>query len=461
MDYKLVNQIISLIKSLNDEERKKFLNSVKGNPQYLELFKIILKHEGADAAKEKIENDFVELNGNISDLKENLLKKLIEFVNQLNQETNKEEFEIKRNIESINALFTRKQFELAYELINKTYKKLVKTTANGTNYHLYLQFINQVFEIQSKRIDSVTRALPNEFEDAEMIRWLNNITRSAAHNITVPDNIKVSSSFNDNLFLNLLIDYKTTQFQFEEAERLHNRTILNDFFPWNKESKDQLTSDTFKFLHDLNKIYIGLGLNDPGKIERILVSMENSANRFKEKSYETFLFLILQLYELRINLGMDTEYFELLKKGGDIYTTKKADLKIFTEREIEKANHRIEINKGLVHFFNEDYEKAFKQFDSISITSQTPLDLKYYIALYKMLAYRLSPNILNIDVFEKEIEQLTESKFKGNTYSKAFLKMISNSNESLNSKALQQFLEKHEPKTTFDKVTKYWILQLQ
>jgi hypothetical protein len=463
MDYKLINQILSLTKSLSLEERRVFLRSGKGKPLYIDLFKIFLKYIDSSKAKENIETDALNLDGVLNDNKEYLLKNLIDYVNIIEKKQNPEYFEIKQNIESVTALYNRGQFEIAHELINKTYKKLKKIKPNGTNYHLFLQYINQIFEIQSKRHDAVTRSLTSSFNEKEALEWLNRLTKAAANYISPSNSEKeISSDFNSNLFFNLLNEYLFAKEEFADLELDLESLRFDAITDERINKKREETIIVFKILQDLFKLKAGIRLNDPDRIHHLLISLENSSFFFKERNYQTFIFLAMQIFEFRLEMALNTKDFKVFKDVEFIFNIKQNDLKLFSEKEIEGVALRIEVNKGIVLLLTEEYEKAYKHFSSIPMPHKIDLELKYYIKLYELLCYRMNMKELDLDKFDKDLAYLKNIKYLGSSYSKAFYKLIEKNADGKNlTNEAGTFLDKNIPETAFEKVSHYWIQQIQ
>jgi len=463
MDYKLINQIISLTKTLSKKERDAFLRSGKGKPLYIDLFKLFLKHIDSSKAKENIEIDALHLNGVLNDNKEYLLKNLIDFVNEIEKKQNPEYFEIKQNIESITALYNRGQFEIAHELISKTYKKLKKIKPNGTNYHLFLQYINQIFEIQSKRYDAVTRSFATDFNEKETLEWLNRLTKAAANYIVPSSSEKeVSSDFKSNLFFNLLNEYLYFKEEFADIESNLESLRFDAISDERANKKREETIIVFKILQDLFKLKAGIRLNDPDRIHHLLISLENSSFFLKECNYQTFIFLVMQIYEFRMEIALNTKDFQLFKDSEFIFDIKQNDLKLFSENEIEGVALRIEVNKGIVFLLTEEYERAYKHFSSIPIPNKTDLELKYYIKLYELLCYRMNIKELDLVKFDKDLAYLKNIKYTGSLYSKTFYKLIEKNADGKNlTSEGGLFLNKKKPETAFEKVSHYWLQQIQ
>jgi hypothetical protein len=454
MNIKLMDQIISLILSLNKEERKSFLKSNR-DTNYMELFKIIHACVDEKDAKEKIERESKLLKGSLVDMRENLLKKLIEFIHRLDQQKHLEHYEIKNNIESVAALYERKQYELAHEIIGKTYKKLKKLKVNATNYHLFLQYLNQCFMINHQRPDIITRSLPNNFDDDDAIRWLNYMAKNAADHIVLADK-NISNKFNDNLFINLLTEYAYAKEQFRDAEELLMH--FNPFSFLSRHSKDEDTIQSFGITQGLFALKLGLKLNDSHKIEHLLHRLESNASFFEDKNYQVYLFLMLEIFDFRLNIGLDTGHFSIFQNIKMIPEIKKKDLIVFTEKEIEGTSLRIEVNKGIVFLLTENYEKAYGQFTSIPLLEKIPVELKYYIKLFEMLSYLWDNNQFKLIIYEKGLQFLENSKYKGTKFSRAFLKLLINNTDRSNLvKQSEKFLNTYSSNTSFEKVSKHWL----
>jgi hypothetical protein len=464
MNNKLIDQIKSLTKTFSNEEVSAFRKDAKGNPLYLQLFEIFIELNSypEEDYDKKVEKEASKIDGEFNNLKENLLKKLIEFVRKIEEEKNREYFEVKNNIEAVNALINRKQFVLANELIAKNYNKIKKIKANGTNYHFFLQYLNQVLEIQMHRYDLDTRSLPTEFENKEVIEWLNRLTQNAANYVVPSINEEASSDFRSNLFFHLLNEYLLLHNNYIELEH-HLNSLGNYLFMYDEKRKSgEETLMSFRVLLDLQRLHIAIKLNNPQTINYVLTLMESHSFYYKEKNYQTFIFLMLQIFDFRINIGMDTKQFPLFEKEKDLFNISKKDLTLFTENETEGISLRIEINKGLVLLLSEEYKKAYEQFDSIPLIDTVSKENKFYIKLFGLLSYCLSHDIFNYKVYEKNLEELDKSKFKGSSYSKDFLKLLIDNPDRKNLIRLgNEFLSSHIPVSTFDKVIKHWLTQIQ
>jgi len=467
MNNKLTDQILSLTKSLTGEEQIAFEKESKQNSFYIQLFRIFRKFssKSGNSINEEIEREASGITGEFNDLKENLLKKLIEFISKIEREKNKVYFEIKNNIESVTALRNRGLYVIANEVTIKTYKKLKKIKADGTNYHLFLQYLNQVLETQRNRYDKDTKSLPVEFENKEAIEWLNRITQTAAGYLA-PSQEPVSDDFSSNLFFHLLNEHLLLKKDYRELDKIltysgdyHLDTLLG--LHRNKNSDDD-TLVTFRILVDLFRLQIAIRLNEPQEIGFVLDSIANHSFHFKEKNYETFIFLMLQIFDFRMNMALDTKQFSIFEKADSWLDITKRDLKLFTAKEIEGVSLRIEINKGLVYLLSEEYERSYKQFASIPIHENISLEHKYYIKLFELISYRLHHQGFQYKVFEKGLGYLATVKYNGSNYSKQFIRLL---NENIDGKHLlkqgKEFLTKHSPTTTYDKVLQYWLIQIQ
>lgn len=259
MNNKLTGQIISITNSLTKEEQQAFKKGAKESVLYLQLFRVFEKHCASPLSEieKEIEKEAKIIKGELNNLKENLLKKLMEFVRKTEEEKNKEYFEIKNNLEAVTALMHRGQFELANELIRKNYKRLKKIKTNGTNYHLFLQYLNQVLEIRTIRYDKDTQEIPTDFDNNSTIEWLNQLTKSAAGYL-VPSHEPVSSDFRSNLFFHLLNDYLLIKNNYKELDRnLNNSSGYHlDFILGQHRNKksDEDTLASFRILADLLRL---------------------------------------------------------------------------------------------------------------------------------------------------------------------------------------------------------------
>jgi hypothetical protein len=468
MNNKLTDQIISITNSLSKEEQQAFRRGAKESVLYLQLFGVFEKHctsPGSDIDKE-IEREAKNIKGELNNLKENLLKKLIEFVRKTEEEKNREYFEIKNSLESVTALMNRGQFELANELIGKNYKKLKKIKTNGTNYHLFLQYLNQVLEIRTMRYDKDTQSLPTDFNSNETIEWLNRLTKNAAGYI-VASTESVSEDFRSNLFFHLLNDYLLMKNNYRELDRNLNNSggYHLDFIlgRHRNKSSDEDTLVSFRILIDLFRLQTAIKLNDPQEIGFVLDSIENHSFHFKDKNYQVFVFLMLQVFDFRLNVALDTKQFPLFEKTNLVFDIKEKDLKLFTDKEIEGVGLRIEMNKGLILLLTEQYEKANKHFSAIPIIEGTSSEHKFYLKLFESISYcPLHPDIFQFKVYDKGLDYIENMKFRGSIYSKAFLKLLLENRDRKNlTKLGKEFSEKHYPTSTSDKVLHHWLIQLQ
>jgi len=457
MDYKLTDQIISLIATLNEGEREAFIKQAKGNPNYLEVYYIIVKHLNDEDPKTQIEQDIFGLKFSINDAKENLRDKLVDHVRSEEQKTNLEQLEIIKSIDTITALIKRNQTELAIDILHKTYKKIKRITPDGTNYHLFIQYLNLVLLIQTKRYDAVTRNLPEDFESKDVIDWLNRLTKAAVSYLTPTKEI-VHEKFSSNLFFYCLVDYLRKKEFYEDLDSLFASDDGSDIFRGLDNSNDKTTIGTFKILKDLYKLDLAIKLNRFENVKYLLHSLENHSFDLKEKNYQTFIFLMIQFWEFRINVGLDTNNFEIFTNTKNILELNKGDLNLFTDKELNSVALRIEMNKGLVAIFSKKYEDAYKQFSSIPLTEKMNMELKYYIKLFEALSYRMCFTSIDLGKFDKSLEFIKNIKYVGTEYSKVFYKLLLKNSDGKNLiKEGAEFQKLHCPNNLFEKVCHAWL----
>lgn len=458
MDYKLTSQIIGLIKSLKTDEHDVFSKSGKGNPYYIEAYKIILKGIVEEKSKEQIAEDMSSLKCSLNDVKENLRDKLVEFISKAEEKNDVEQYEISEGIKAVTSLINRDQTELAIEILLKIYKKLKKTKANGTNYHLYLQYLNLVLVLQSKRYDSVTRSIPDEFEGKEVIEWLNRLAKGAVSYLA-PNNLERSSEdFKSNLLFFCLVNYLKSKKYYEEVDSLFSSNGGSDIFANFTSSNDQATISTFNILRDLYKLELAVKLNYVQEVKYLLQSLENNSFYFQEKHYQTYIFLILQIYEFRLNLEIDTKQFKIFSESDNILELNAKDINLLTEKELGSVALRIEINKGLVYLLSRKFENAYEHFSSIPLTVKMDLELKYYIKLFEALAYRICHSKVDLNKFYEKLEIIKNLKYQGTEYSKEFFKFLKNNADGKNFlQGGKEFKSQYVPKSLFEKVCSSWL----
>lgn len=458
MDYKLTSQLISLIKSLDENEQEAFSKSGKGNPHYIEAFKVMLQGIRDEKTKEQITDDLNLLNCTLNDVKENLRDKLVEFIKKAEEKNDSDQHEISEGIKAITSLIKRDQTEVAIEILLKIYKKLKKIEANGTNYHLFIQYLNLILVLQSKRYDAVTRTLPDDFERKEIIEWLNRSAKASVSYLT-PGNIEEGlGNFKSNLFFFCLVDYLKSKKLYEELDSLFNTNGGSDIFASFTPTNDDTTISTFNILRDLYKLELAIKLNNANEVKYLLQSLENNSFYFQQKHYQTYIFLMLQIFEFRLNLGIDTKHFELFSEADDILDIKTKGVQLLTDKELASVSLRIEINKGLAFLLSKKFEKSYEQFSSIPLTVKMDLELKYYIKLFEAISYRICHSTVNLDKYDKDLEFIKNIKYQGSEYSKAFFKYLQNNIDGKNLlKEGGEFQKANSPVTLFEKVCQMWI----
>jgi hypothetical protein len=381
MNNKLLYQLIKLISGFSEKESKSFRFGKK-DENYLKLFNIIcesVQKKGSDVEAE-IEAKSKNENWNFNDVKINLRDHIFEFLWSVEIEKSKQA-QLRKDLEIVDALYKRKQFDIAIDQLIKNYKSLMSIESNDENSFLFIKHINQVLRFQTERYGQDTQSLPKEFD--VQITWLNSVTKAAIErtDTTRPDYKDISSDFGDNLLFDLVVDYHKKSKEWHKAY-----SAFSTNFSRIKELLEpdpprplllKRTDATIKLLE------LSFKLNDPKLCDDALKLLTGNLTQLRDINYRLFVFFFSQIAEMRIALQLQS--FPIEKKKFD------SNPALFADVEIENVAERIEFNRAVFFLLSKEYKKSHVIFSKIYPKKRNP-EFEFHIRLFDLITLRWGMN---------------------------------------------------------------------
>jgi len=464
MNSKYTEYIQNIVESLTDSEQHYFIENSRKNSDYISLFKKYVfssKHGNLENELFEIKNE--RTLGAFNDLQSNLYENLIDFLILKEGSINSELISIKRIIDSAQALVNRKLFDNANDLLIKSFKLLKTISPDRKSYHLFIQYINLVLEVQSLFYDKKSSNLKVDFDELEMIEWLNRICYSAANGMIAKAKNIDEINFNQNVFFRLLNEYLIEQENYDAlyhiTQNLHPSSFLKALPSYkentlSKKLKSSLYS--FEILMILESLYSAIKLNDKEKADRQLNNLVSEIFSFRDSNYQVFAFILLHIQDLQIKMSIENA----IPLPDNHLENQVKDLMLFTENEIENTSIRIEMNKGLIYFLNNNFSKSFKIFNSFNTSLNIRQEFKFYISIFELTSYlRLPIESFEYASVQRTIDFIKSLNFECTEYSNLILKHIKKYKHPreifLNA---IHFREENVPSTSYDKILDRWLL---
>jgi hypothetical protein len=459
MNSKYTIYLREIVKILSKDEREKFLSQGSKGTKYKELFGIYASSKTEEELEKRLneyENEkySTQSRDGFNTLQAELNSHLINFLGQNFQDYDSDVRQIQNLINSVKELIKRKLYNVAYDALIKSFNNLKKLKVEQANYHLFMQYINLVIELQQKIGGDIFSNLPTDFENIEVIEWLNNIGRSAAYGmIRMPANIN-SIDFTQNIFFQYLEEYFIRIENYESAKNIIDKITRIDYAKLfsketiNIETKINDSLHSMKILWILEGVYCSLKLNDKTAFEVQINHLRAEMLPFRDFNFQLYAFMMQHIFDLQMKFKFDFS----MPFSPNFLKEHIHELKISTSKEIEKLPLRLEINTGIVHILNGDYNRAITIFESIPILPNMNVEHKLYIKIFELISnYNLGHISYNIVKLERQIDYLNTIKITGHKYAKAFLKLATKFTTPKElTENLPGFLEKNKPKTTFE-----------
>lgn len=463
MHSKIQDFISALLISMSEDEKAIFLTERRKTADYMALYRIYLDSKNKKSLLKNLTEFKVGKTAEaFNDLNSVLYQKLLLFLAE-NDKKIKDEIQILEDIIAIvNTLIKRKLFKQAADELKRAYRILKKIDVNEFNYHLFLKYLNLTIVLQKPPYrTSSSLKLENDFEEIEILNWLNKISAYAGRQIAELEDSD-GADFIENVFFNLMGIYHFEQQNYKdfidwvgENIALNMKSFFKEFQS-NKKLDDTIKS--IKILSILEAIYAGYKLNNKSIVDEYANILKVEVFHTRDAHYQTFAFLLLHLFDIQLKMDIDSN----IPIGENYYDTKVSDLKLFTENELENMSIRVEINKGIIHFYNKNFEKSEEIFKKIDTKKIKTAELRYYIRFYELLSsLSYGYNNFNIDNFLNSVQYLRDVKNKKSSYSKGLLNIIEKHQVTYKiTNYIKDFLEKNKANTLFDSVLENWARNL-
>jgi hypothetical protein len=344
-----------------------------------------------------------------NDLQENLYKHLTKYLKDKYFNVEKDNREIKNNIESAIALLELGILDGAEHYLQKTYKLLKQTKPSNSNYHYFLQYLNTVPEYLHKSETTFNSKLSQDLDNLETLNYLHNIAINAANRlITSGDLSKIN--FSTNSLLELFYNLNEIDFSF-----------MNSLTPSIKDVDQIRIKDSFEYLMALESVYASYKLKDITDFNLQVGNLFSRFDKWKRNNYQLYAFVLVHTWSLQLEMQVECKYPFDQKKFFDVL---EKDFMVYTDSEIEILPFRIELNKARLHLLSGNYLKAynlFKGFNNIeSLTNQVKLNL----LLSGLLSYLFgSINAFESKIVERQLIEINKLRAQKTMYTKALLKL--------------------------------------
>jgi hypothetical protein len=453
---KVTQHLNSILESFSELEIDDFKSSFKKKNEQLKLFENYLLHQNIEDLEQQenlLKNNLL---GDFTELNQNLYDRILSFLIFQKKEQNKTVQNLEDEIKLCYELLGRRITDVAIDRINKIYKQIKEIKPNRDNYHVFMQYLNLVLEAPSFTRELDSYKFNTSFYDGEVIEWLNNICTSAIFNATYRKSKK-----SENIELNPIY-YFYWKYHFEKENIAKYRKIKQDQFPMFSNLKNASIQPNMEISNLINLhaefeiLKSTIKLNEPSSILEIIKELEFKLNGNSMLAYRSYIFTILELFNLRIetNIGVDNFKIIINKESKEIdYNS----LLLFSKNDIDKFSLRLAINQGVIYLLAKDYEKAYEQFSSIPLNDNLNEEYKFIIKLYSVL----SDPLLKQNQTSKTLDLIKRSKFEKSDFMISFIKFLS---KELFERQLilkgKEFLQNHKPESIFEKIAFQWLMNI-
>lgn len=453
--------IRNIVQSLTTKEKYKFLKDKK-NKKYHELYKIYVTNEDDFEQFNIAIEQFREINNykkgsdGYSSLQENLHKNLTKFVYGLYEKKEDEYIKLKNDLEIANALINKELYLSAFEILKDCLPILKTIKQSGQNHYLYIQFIKLCWEITINENISIKHDLEN-IDILNYLNWASYIL--AKSNIARQEKI-MNVDLEENVFLEILSLYFIQKNKFENIVNQSNRIGTYSWIPnltIDEKTKKKYEGSLYSLnvLVSLKKIYAAYQLKEMDLVKQEINNLISESPKWQELNYQTFLFVLVHMWELQIQLGIENNYPIDLTE----FNNHKENLMLFTQLQIKGAAQRIELNSAIIYYLNGNFVEANNIFKSIGQFENKQLN--YYILFLEVTSYFAQTNYAE-EWFEITLSKLKKLKEYGSAYANELLDILNKNNSKLKRiNAIYKWEENSKPVNKYDKILKGWIEKLR
>jgi hypothetical protein len=457
MNTKYPSLIRQIVQSLTTEEKDKFLKDKK-NKKYHELYKIFIENdddfEQFDLAVEQFRkvNNYTKGTDGFSSQLDSLHKNLTKFVFEIYTKNEDEYIKLKRDLEIANALVNKELYLSAFEILKDCLPILKSIKPNGQNHYLFIQFIKLCWEIATKENISIKHDLDNN-EILKYLFWASHVIANS--NISNQDKL-IGNDLQNNVLLEMMALYFTEKKKYKLlVKHLQN----NDTYDWIPNfSNNEMTKKKYEgslyslnILLSLKKIYAAYNLKDSTLVYEEIQYFISKADKWQELNYQTFIFVLIHIWELQVQMGIENNYPIDLA----IFNKQKENLMHFAQLQIKGAAQRIELNSALIYYLNGDFIEANNIFKGIGQIDDN--ELNYYILFFEITSYFDQINYSE-NVFEITLNKIKKLKPFGSAYADQLLNLLKKNNSKLKRiNAIHILEESIKPLNKYDKVLQGWV----